>query len=101
MKNTHSLNPSKEALKLELEEICMLSLLLILMSMEVEAIFLLEIKEKLLKKTSVEKHTGFKDIDSLNLKLTEELWQELASTFWCVIKDVLIQSICQGKALNG
>ena len=73
IKNILSLNPFKKGLKLELEEICMLSLHLIHPSMEVEETFLLETKEKLLKKMSVARPTVFRGIDFLNPISTGEL----------------------------
>lgn len=51
MKNIRFLNHSKEVQKQELEEICTLYLLLILLSMVAEVIFLSETKENLLRKT--------------------------------------------------
>ena len=64
IKNIPSHNPSKRDQRLELEEICMLSLLLILMSMAVVATFLLGTKESLFRKISVERLTDLKDIDT-------------------------------------
>ena len=101
MKNTPSLNLFRKALKLEQEEICMQSLQLILMSMEVGETFLLETKEKLLNRTCVEEPIDSKDIDSLSPTSIEELWQELVSTSWCATQVVPILNTFPRKVLNG
>lgn len=66
IKSILSHNLFRKVLKLELAETCMPFLRLIHMLMEVEETFLLEIKEKLLKRINVEKLIDLEDNVSLN-----------------------------------